>query len=157
MPVRPARTFLWLATAAVLAATVVLSGAAPAPVNIGGFSAALSAAEARWERSLQASIQPRRLRADMRRLSAAPHNAGSARQQQLARWILQQFQADGFQAHLEPFDVLYPTPIERQVELVAPPHVARHFSLGRSRDARTVSITRLRAGFDWRPRTAPGN
>jgi hypothetical protein len=26
---------------------------------------------------------------------------------------------------------------------------ARHFSLGRSRDARTVSIARLRAGFDW--------
>ena len=29
--------------------------------------------------------------------------------------------------------------------------VARHFSLGRSRDARTVSIARLWAGFDWRP------
>lgn len=122
MRVRPARTLLWLAIAAVLAAAVVLSGAAPAVVNIGGFSAALSAAEARWERSFQASIQPARLRADMRTLSAAPHNAGSARQQQLAGWILQQFQADGFQAHLEPFDVLYPTPIARRVELVAPHH-----------------------------------
>ena len=30
--------------------------------------------------------------------------------------------------------------------------VARHFSLGRSRDARTVSITRLVAGFDRRQR-----
>jgi N-acetylated-alpha-linked acidic dipeptidase len=60
------------------------------------------------------------IRENMRRLSARPHNVGSAYDKDNAEWILARFKEWGFDAHIENFDDLFPTPKERTVELVAP-------------------------------------
>ncbi|HVA63031.1 MAG TPA: transferrin receptor-like dimerization domain-containing protein [Terriglobales bacterium] len=103
----------------VVVAAIFYLRAAPSPVLF-GFSAADSAQEAQWEQKFRALPQPANIRANMQELSAYPHNAGSERQHQNALWILNQFKSFGLDAHLEEFQALYPTPVERKVELVAP-------------------------------------
>jgi len=63
---------------------------------------------------------PARMREMMRRLTARPHHVGSPYDKENAEWILDQFKSYGWDAHIENFDVLFPTPVERVVELVAP-------------------------------------
>ena len=60
------------------------------------------------------------MREAMRRLSARPHHVGSPYDKDNAEWILGRFKSYGWDAHIENFDVLFPTPVERIVELIAP-------------------------------------
>jgi N-acetylated-alpha-linked acidic dipeptidase len=60
------------------------------------------------------------MREAMRRLSARPHHVGSPYDKDNAEWILAQFKSYGWDAHIENFDVLFPTPLDRLVELVSP-------------------------------------
>ncbi len=87
-----------------------------------GFSPDGSRAERSWEARLQAVPLPDSIREYMRHLSARPHHVGSPYDHANAQWVLAKLQADGFDAHIEQFDVLFPTPLERVVELVAPTH-----------------------------------
>ena len=64
------------------------------------------------------------MRAAMQRLTARPHHVGSPYDKDNAEWILAQFKSYGLDAQIETFDVLFPTPHERVVELVAPTHFA---------------------------------
>lgn len=99
-------------------------GSAPPPASQGapllGYSAAASSAERSWERQFQAGISPDAIRESMRRLSARPHHVGSAYDKDNAEWILARFKAWGFDAKIETFNVLFPTPKERVLELVSP-------------------------------------
>ena len=54
----------------------------------------------------------------MRRLSARPHHVGSPADKDNAEWIAAKFKEFGLDTHIEQFDVLFPTPKERVVELV---------------------------------------
>jgi len=83
-----------------------------------GYSAESSRAERQWEEKLRAIPSPENLRAYMQHLSARPHNVGSAYDKENAEWILAKFKEFGLDAHIEQFDVLFPTPKERLVELV---------------------------------------
>jgi len=56
----------------------------------------------------------------MRLLSARPHHLGSPYGKQNAEWILARFKEWGWDARIETYDVLFPTPKERVLELVAP-------------------------------------
>ena len=56
----------------------------------------------------------------MRRLSARPHHVGSPYDKDNAEWILAKFKEWGFDAKIETFNVLFPTPKERVVELLEP-------------------------------------
>ncbi|HEY8309007.1 MAG TPA: M28 family peptidase, partial [Gemmatimonadaceae bacterium] len=85
-----------------------------------GFTPASSQTERDWEAKFLALPSPARMRADLQRLSARPHHVGSPYDKQNAEWILQQFRDAGWDAHIEQFDVLFPTPRARAVELVAP-------------------------------------
>jgi N-acetylated-alpha-linked acidic dipeptidase len=60
------------------------------------------------------------IRDNMQRLSARPHHVGSPYDKDNAEWILARMKEWGFDAHIETFNVLFPTPKERVVELVAP-------------------------------------
>jgi N-acetylated-alpha-linked acidic dipeptidase len=60
------------------------------------------------------------LREYMRRLSARPHPVGSPYDKENAEWILSKFREWGSTRTLIHFQVLFPTPKERVVELVAP-------------------------------------
>jgi N-acetylated-alpha-linked acidic dipeptidase len=89
---------------------------------IRGFSDQAARVERQWEAKFQAIPQPDSMRETMRILSAYPHHLGSARDSVNAAWILDRFKSWGLDAHIETFQVLFPTPKERVVELVAPGH-----------------------------------
>jgi len=87
---------------------------------LAGYSATDSASERDWETKFRALPSTDNLREDMRRLSARPHNVGSPYDKENAEWILAQFKQWGLQAEIETFYVLFPTPKQRALELVAP-------------------------------------
>src|ERR1700733_15594999 len=83
-----------------------------------GYSAESSRAERQWEEKLREILSPDNLRAYMQHLSARPHNVGTVYDKENAEWIAAKFKEFGLDTHIEQFDVLYPTPKERLVELV---------------------------------------
>ena len=85
-----------------------------------GFSAPAARTQWDWEQRFRALPSPDRLRETMRFLSARPHPVGSAADRENAEWALAKFRAWGFDAHIETFDVLFPTPRERAVTLLEP-------------------------------------
>ncbi len=93
-------------------------GADTAP--LAGFSAQSSQAERDWEMKFRAIPDPANMREDMRLLSARPHHVGSPYDKQNAEWILARFKEWGFDAHIETFNVLFPTPKVRLLEMIEP-------------------------------------
>jgi N-acetylated-alpha-linked acidic dipeptidase len=87
-----------------------------------GFNAASSKTERDWEAQFRKIPDPKILRDTMQRLSARPHHVGSPYDKQNAEWILSQFKSWGLPAEIETFDVLFPTPKERVLEMVSPTH-----------------------------------
>jgi N-acetylated-alpha-linked acidic dipeptidase len=85
-----------------------------------GYSAGGAAAEAALEKKLQEGASADTIRENMRRLSARPHNVGSPYDKNNAEWILARFKEWGFDAKIETFNVLFPTPKVRVVELLQP-------------------------------------
>lgn len=73
-----------------------------------------------WETRFRAIPDTANLRAYMKHLSARPHHLGSAYDKQNAEWILAKFKEWGLDAKIESFEVLFPTPRERLVELLEP-------------------------------------
>src|SRR5213595_1346742 len=98
-----------------------LLAAAPSPAgDLHGYSADAAKAEREWEAKFRAIPSPDSLREYMRHLAARPHHVGSPYDKANAEWILAKFKSFGLDARIETFDVLFPTPKERVVELVAP-------------------------------------
>ena len=85
-----------------------------------GFTKSSSAGERQWEQKFRALPSPQFMRDYMQRLSARPHHVGSPYDKANAEWILSKFKEFGWDAHIETFDVLFPTPKERLVEMVEP-------------------------------------
>jgi N-acetylated-alpha-linked acidic dipeptidase len=73
-----------------------------------------------WDAKFRVLPQPSNMRAAMERLSARPHHVGSPYDKDNAEWLLARFKEWGWDAQIETFSVLYPTPKERLLELVAP-------------------------------------
>ena len=86
--------------------------------TLAGYSPESSRAERQWEEKFREIPSPDNLRAYMQHLSARPHNVGTAYDKENAEWIAAKFKDFGLDTHIEQFDVLYPTPKERLVELV---------------------------------------
>jgi N-acetylated-alpha-linked acidic dipeptidase len=93
----------------------------PAPIE--GFTAESSRAQREWEAKFRAIPDPALLRAYMERLSARPHHVGSAYDRDNAEWLLAKLREWGLDAHIENFDVLFPTPKERLLEMIEPQHI----------------------------------
>ena len=108
---------------ATLVFTLLQSGsAANSSESMDGYSPTHAAVEHDWEVKFRNLPDPKVMRDSMQHLSARPHNVGSPYDKANAEWILSKFQEYGFDAHIETFDVLFPTPKERHVELIAPTH-----------------------------------
>jgi N-acetylated-alpha-linked acidic dipeptidase len=86
--------------------------------TLAGYSAETSRSERQWEEKFREIPSPDNLRAYMQHLSARPHHVGSPYDKENAEWIAVKFKEFGFDTHIEQFDVLFPTPTERVVELV---------------------------------------
>jgi N-acetylated-alpha-linked acidic dipeptidase len=98
----------------------VAAAPAPAPPAPRGFFEDSVAAQQKVEREFRALPDPAVARDTMRRLAASPHHLGSPEAAKNAEWILARFQEWGLDAHIETFEVLFPTPKERVLELVEP-------------------------------------
>jgi N-acetylated-alpha-linked acidic dipeptidase len=96
------------------------AGDASAPLD--GFSADSARTEREWEGKFRALPSPANMRSYMQRISARPHHVGTDYDRANAEWILSLFKQWGWDAQIEDFDVLFPTPKERLVELVSPTH-----------------------------------
>jgi len=103
-----------------VAATSLALTPAPADTSIRGFFPRSVQAQRELETRFKSIPDPARMREAMRRLSARPHHVGSPYDKENAEWILDQFKSYGWDARIESFDVLFPTPLERVVELVSP-------------------------------------
>jgi len=75
-----------------------------------------------WDEKLRATADAAAIGEYMKRLTARPHHVGSAYDKDNAEWILARFREWGWDARIESYDVLFPTPKERLIELVAPTH-----------------------------------
>ncbi len=73
-----------------------------------------------WEEKLRALPKAENLRDYMRVLAAEPHHLSSPADKRNAEWMRDHLISWGLQAKLEEYDVLFPTPKERVVELTAP-------------------------------------
>jgi len=109
-----------LLSSLLICATGLALTPAPADVPLRGFFPQSVQAERDLEARFKTMPDPGRMREAMRRLSARPHHVGSPYDKDNAEWILGQFKSYGWDAHIENFDVLFPTPVERVVELVSP-------------------------------------
>jgi N-acetylated-alpha-linked acidic dipeptidase len=85
-----------------------------------GFSADGAAREAAIEAQFDTRLSPGDQKAWLEKMSAAPNQVGSPHDHANALWQLAQFKAWGWDAHIETFQVLYPTPISESLELVGP-------------------------------------
>jgi N-acetylated-alpha-linked acidic dipeptidase len=85
-----------------------------------GYSTEAAKVQRDWEAKFRAIPDPSRMRETMRRLSARPHHVGSPYDKQNAEWLRDQLKSYGWDAAIEEFSVLFPTPKERMVEMVAP-------------------------------------
>src|SRR5712664_3186656 len=108
-------------------ASLLFAGISLAPVGnhvaadeqpLFGYSTESSRTERQWEEKLRAIPSPDNLRSYMKKLSARPHHVGSAYDKENAEWIAAKFKEFGLDTHIEQFDVLFPTPKERVVEVV---------------------------------------
>jgi N-acetylated-alpha-linked acidic dipeptidase len=89
-----------------------------------GFTAQSTKGESEWEDRFRAIPDPQLMRANMQLLSAHPHHVGSPYDKQNAEWILTQYKQWGWDAHIETFQVLFPTPKTRLLEMIAPTRFA---------------------------------
>ncbi|MGC1388358.1 MAG: transferrin receptor-like dimerization domain-containing protein [Steroidobacteraceae bacterium] len=85
-----------------------------------GYSAQGAARQEEWEGKFRDGISPANIRENMRRLSARPHHVGSPYDRDNAQWILAKFREWGFDARIETFNVLFPTPKIRILEMLRP-------------------------------------
>jgi len=85
-----------------------------------GYSNDSAKTERDWETKFRAIPDPANLRAYMERLSARPHHVGSPYDKDNAEWLLAKLKEFGLDAQIESFDVLFPTPKLRSLELVEP-------------------------------------
>jgi N-acetylated-alpha-linked acidic dipeptidase len=85
-------------------------------------SPAAQTGSAGWDAKLRQLVLASNIRASIERLSARPHHVGSPYDKDNAEWIRARFQEWGWDAEIETFSVLFPTPKERVLELVSPTH-----------------------------------
>ncbi|MEO7684002.1 MAG: PA domain-containing protein, partial [Gemmatimonadaceae bacterium] len=91
-----------------------------------GFTTESSARQLALESRFDAGLTKQNLESWMQRLSARPHHVGSPYGKANAQFIDSLFRSWGYDTKIEQFDVLFPTPKTRVLELVSPtPFTAR--------------------------------
>jgi N-acetylated-alpha-linked acidic dipeptidase len=105
-------------------ATLAAGAATPAGDNqqdaMLGFTAGAAAQERSLEQRFDAQLNPAELRDWLQQMSSGPNQVGSPHDKANAEFMLAKFKSWGWDAHIETFDVLYPTPTDEKLELVAP-------------------------------------
>ncbi len=89
-------------------------------VAMHGFSADAATRQLDLEKRFDALLDPADQRAWMKQMSSEPNQVGSPHNKANAEFMLAKFREWGWDAHIETFEVLYPTPKQTALELIAP-------------------------------------
>jgi N-acetylated-alpha-linked acidic dipeptidase len=89
----------------------------PAPL---GFTQASGARQLELETQLDGHMEADNLREWMRRMTRVPFFTGSPGDRENALWVAEQFRSWGYEVEIEEYQVLFPTPRVRELELLAP-------------------------------------
>ena len=73
-----------------------------------------------WDAKFRAIPKPDNIKENMRRMSAHPHHVGSPYDRDNAEWLQARFKEYGWNAQIETFYVLFPTPKTRLLEMTGP-------------------------------------
>jgi len=120
-PFRPTRLPRRPAVPAVLAA--VLLAAAPQAVDDGpilGFTPESSAEQRELEARFDEQMDADNLGEWMEYIVSEPIYTGSPHNRETAEWMVEQFRSWGYEAELEEYQVLFPTPRIRELQLLEP-------------------------------------
>jgi N-acetylated-alpha-linked acidic dipeptidase len=74
------------------------------------------------EKQFDQLLEAKSIGANIRQLSAEPHHLGSAGDKRVAEAVLAKFKEYGWEASIETYKVLFPTPKMRILELLSPAH-----------------------------------
>lgn len=85
-----------------------------------GFERSNATSQRELEKKFDALLKRENLRDWMKTLAARPHHVGSAYGKQNAEFMLRLFRSWGYDAQIEEFHVLFPTPKTRILEMTAP-------------------------------------
>ena len=83
-----------------------------------GFSVDGATAEQALERHFDAQLNPAELREWLKQMASQPNHVGSPHDKANAQFMLAKFRTWGWDAHIETFDVLYPTPKRESLQLL---------------------------------------
>ncbi len=97
-----------------------ITGLSGAEKPILGFTAESSVRQRGIEKTFDASLDPDHLRSWMKRITSKPNHVGSPWGKANAEFVAELLESWGYDVETEVFHVLFPTPKERFVELVAP-------------------------------------
>lgn len=103
-----------------LLAALSFANEATAQKTITGFTENSTAAQKQLEQKFDAQLSAERIGKAIKELSAVPHHVGSVGGKAVAENILQKFKAYGWDAKIETYQVLFPTPKTRVLEMVSP-------------------------------------
>ena len=82
-----------------------------------GFSTTAAEAQLSAEKKFDANLSPKNIDLFIKELSAVPHHVGSPGDEADAKYILNKFKSWGYDAEIETFYVLFPTPVTRLLEM----------------------------------------
>ena len=85
-----------------------------------GFTEAGAKEQHAIEARLDASVTPANLDEWMKYMTAHPHHVGSPYDKKVVDYMAEKFRSWGYEVEVERFDVLFPTPKVRSLELIAP-------------------------------------
>lgn len=88
--------------------------------SISGFSPAAAAAQLQTESKFDQLLSSQQIGETIKELSAKPHELGSANGKAVAENILSKFKSFGWDAHIETYQVLFPQPKTRVLEMTGP-------------------------------------
>ncbi len=95
-------------------------GAAAQDKPLTGFTAEGSQQQQQLEQAFDEQLKAENIGQYIKKLSDKPHHLGSAAGKEYADYMVAQFKSWGYDAKIETFHVLFPTPKERLLEMVAP-------------------------------------
>ncbi|SHM29947.1 N-acetylated-alpha-linked acidic dipeptidase [Chitinophaga jiangningensis] len=104
-----------------MAALLLLSGIASGQTKkLSGFPDSLAAAQLRLETQFDQHLSSANIGATIKELASQPHHISSARGKEVAEEIKRRFNSYGWDASLATYQVLFPIPTERVLELGGP-------------------------------------
>jgi N-acetylated-alpha-linked acidic dipeptidase len=104
----------------VLVVTIPIGHPRAAEGPITGFPGAQTEVQRQLEVRFDAGLNPDDLRTWMEYLSSRPHHVGSPFGREVAEFIAERFREWGYETAVETYQVLFPTPRVRRLEMLAP-------------------------------------